>query len=62
MTNQEHLQEMRELDDVNENDCRCEYRQAKALEIIAETFIKINDNLESVTTEHPKGCPGVRVI
>lgn len=45
MTNQEHLEQMRELDDVNENDCNCDYRQAKALEIIAETLMSIYDRM-----------------
>ena len=51
MTNREHLEWMKQLDDSNENDCDAEYRQAKALEIIAENLITINENLTVVGNE-----------
>jgi len=47
MTNKEWLEEVKEYDDVMgiENEYKnTDYRQAKALEIIAEELIKLNDN------------------
>jgi DNA polymerase/3'-5' exonuclease PolX len=47
MTNKEWLEEVKEYDDVMgiENEYKnTDYRQAKALEIIAEELIKLNEN------------------
>jgi len=47
MTNKEWLEEVKENDDVMgiENEYKnTDYRQAKALEIIAEELIKLNEN------------------